>query len=749
MSLIQQIYATHCTFGTSAIERREGEMAARVLGYSARSSSWPQAELRKHFRTFERYLSYSLPSDTPAELKLELDAHAAPRRLLFLPSLNGFQMLGQIAYRTWDTTGKRPGSYFGHLLIEPREKNDAAWDVLECLRLWRAPGWQIEDSSAYTYDLPTLESLRGLWKPPEASGGELAFEPLVNDEVLRRFLTDDDLSDLDAPPLGILPDRWRTIPAAVRREWFVQALRGYLEVAPKQRENVLLVVEPDVAVLFFYGIARLLPDGELRQAVSFSTFEPAPERLNTVLGATHFHDSLGDVKPDRYLRGFVLNTFLDGKASTIRQPHPYAEMIVERLVEQGWEGVEQTFAAFHAGQGRTIQDLAELVRAREIGQQVLDPTIALPSSDWEKSDFTRRYVCKQLTTALATSVGGVVKEALLKELLRAPDDRALLILRLLSGTPHAAACRESLDYLTQRLPEDKYLAFVECAEAPGERKTAALAYFIALHKRLPPGCEGLFEAALSSPRTSLEMQLRPLALPLLGVLNADVIRDLSDRASEEQKPALWACLTEAAKGHESKGHVVLRMARDMSDETLSLAVERLGEGIGKLTPETRREIGLRYVQTLNSLHRSPPDFTLRLDRLRRVQRLIGDLEESRGESGNLGPSWSPIDRLNAWLRVPEIVKQAQQDASGKSLMRGGRRGEAQGDLQYRVGKQLAETLSRALPHRTLGEGMNTHEKAMAMFQVLQHLHATELVSIDWRNRAAYYLEYQHWHDSVG
>ena len=31
MGETQQLYCTHCTYGTSAIERREGEMADRVL----------------------------------------------------------------------------------------------------------------------------------------------------------------------------------------------------------------------------------------------------------------------------------------------------------------------------------------------------------------------------------------------------------------------------------------------------------------------------------------------------------------------------------------------------------------------------------------------------------------------------------------------------------------------------------------------------------------------------------------------
>ena len=40
----------------------------------------------------------------------------------------------------------------------------------------------------------------------------------------------------------------------------------------------------------FYGLLRLLPDGPLRDGVSFSTFEPNPDAICTTLSATVFHD---------------------------------------------------------------------------------------------------------------------------------------------------------------------------------------------------------------------------------------------------------------------------------------------------------------------------------------------------------------------------------------------------------------------------------------------------------------------------
>src|SRR5258708_3124195 len=120
MSGIEQIYGTHCTYASSAIERRDGDMADRVVGYSARASSLPQDVLRREFRTFERYLYYYLPTDSPPERKLDLPPQTAPRRLLFNPSASGWQILTQVCYRQWDVVHQRPGSYFSHVLTAKR-----------------------------------------------------------------------------------------------------------------------------------------------------------------------------------------------------------------------------------------------------------------------------------------------------------------------------------------------------------------------------------------------------------------------------------------------------------------------------------------------------------------------------------------------------------------------------------------------------------------------------------------------------
>lgn len=750
MSAMQQIYATHCTFGTSAIERREGEMAERVLGYSARSSSFSPADLRKHFRTFERYLSYNLWSDAPAELRTTLVAATAPKRLVFMPSVSGFQMLGHVAYRTWDTTGKRAGSYFAHLVVAERGKDEAPWSILDCLRLWNAPGWHVEDSPTFSYDLPPLNSLAGLWAAPPERAYEDAFEPVIGDVFLLRFLTEDNLAD--GPGATFLPSRWLAMPASRRLEMFRQALRGYLHVAGQGRDNAVLVAEPEVAALFFYGIARLLPDGELRQSISFSTFEGNIDRPATQLIGTHFHDPFKtDLRPDRYQRGFALNTYLEGKATELRNPHPYAEMILERLATDGWRGVDAVFDAFQAGLGRTVADLGELVRAGELAERFLDPVAKPDIAALDRNDFARRYVGKSLSATLA----GPAVETVLRPLVDTPDQRAIVLLKLLAGGPHAAACDSSLRFLREHLPESQLPRFLELSEIPLESKTRTLVRFVDQERRLPAGLEDLFDIAMNAarviPRNVRDQQLAALSAPLLRDLRSDTVRNLADNLPAAMHTAFFVELAAAVGPADDKQKWLRRMVikgGNMSDESLSLAIERLSDRLDLLMPETRKEIGYRFIQVLNSIQRSPAEFVLRLGQLRRVKRLIETMEDFQRDAGDLGPSWLPIDRLNAWERVPEVIKQARLKSQEKKTGWAALRGEGANDLQYRVGEQMAKALSHALPHNELRSEVSSQDKAVMMHNIIVALGGGDLLAPDWKTRAAYYLEYNHWYDTA-
>ena len=83
-SKIDQVYGTHCTYGTSALERRVGDGADDVFGYNIRAGSLEGSELRTHFLAISRYLYYKLPSDGSDDLVLRLDPRHGAAEILLL-----------------------------------------------------------------------------------------------------------------------------------------------------------------------------------------------------------------------------------------------------------------------------------------------------------------------------------------------------------------------------------------------------------------------------------------------------------------------------------------------------------------------------------------------------------------------------------------------------------------------------------------------------------------------------------------
>jgi hypothetical protein len=362
-----RLYCTHCTFGESALEEATGEAAAKVLGYSVRASSLDlddRAELRKVFRSIERLLSYELPRDTPATATETLDATTAPRRMLFIPLMGDYQVVGQVCYRAHDTAG-RPGSYFADILVypvaeghAPSAAQPARLTACDCLQLWSA-----DHNGRISADRNWWCDSKEMFEAREAAGDARPFAPgtdcddvaaairhgvapIVSDRALQGFLNDEsDEQFADDDPAALIPHRWRQIDVGLRRQLFARLLQATMSaLRPKARETVVLAAEPGIAALLFYGVCRALPTS-LQQpskdsgGISFSTYEPSPERPVTMLVATTLHNrdaSAADLPAELYQRGFACNTFrrLDkndfhyGRTTEIGG---YATWVVERL----------------------------------------------------------------------------------------------------------------------------------------------------------------------------------------------------------------------------------------------------------------------------------------------------------------------------------------------------------------------------------------------------------------------------------
>ena len=156
-----------------------------------------------------------------------------------------------------------------------------------------------------------------------------------------------------------------------RCRWFREALSRTWRAAPADpRQPVWLVVEPAVAALWAYGVARLLPEGPLRNEVGFSTFETDPERAKSPLVATWFHDPQAVAAQPRGRAAPGVGGQHARKSRTPEKPRPvrkYAAAILRELIERGCEAVDRDLAALasaHVARPPQLESLAAAGRNR-------------------------------------------------------------------------------------------------------------------------------------------------------------------------------------------------------------------------------------------------------------------------------------------------------------------------------------------------------------------------------------------------
>lgn len=666
MNAIHQIYCTHCTHGSSALERREGSLADRMLGYSARAGSMDVPDLRRAYRQIERYVYYYLPRDTPAEDKLRLAASTAPRRLIYLPSTGGLQLTGQVCYRPTDTEG-RPGSYFAHVLF--RQEKDALprWSSLECLKLWQAPGWVEEDSREIPFRLPPLGSLA------ELLGGQ---RPAIDDNVFLSFLTAPAGGPLD-DPRGVIPHRWRQMEPRQRSEWFAEAFRALLELDLARRESLLAIAEPGAAAVLFYGIARLLPNGAMRENLGFSTFEPNPDRVSTALAATWFHDpERTEMHPDaRRWRGAVLNTCVPRRAEGRRPASPHAQDILRCLLEGGWSQVDQRLGSLESLGVRRAEDLNSLAEVERTALVLLDPQAALPHDHWRRSTVATEYLRKAVGRRLAAWDDPAELESLLGPLVGRPAH--LLILELIGAEPACAGARRAADYLLRRLPGERIGELLKLPGIPGDRKVEALARYAAAHAALPPGCEWLWTEGVAPARPAGDAG--PLLPRLLARLATAELLALYRGAGKQHAGAFLAALGEASALDHSKRADLTEIVQAMDDQALLSLLPTCGDAWFQDYPDNEPALGRRLQEILYALPDRPAQFSQRLDLVLAGRHLLPD-----DSAQEIAAAWSDCRQA-----ILDLGRLAQQRSG---LLRRRPKRELE-----QAARRLAESAARAMP----------------------------------------------------
>ncbi|NQT37241.1 MAG: hypothetical protein HQ581_07115, partial [Planctomycetes bacterium] len=545
----------------------------------------------------------------------------------------------RICYRQTDTTGQRYGSYFAHVLT--RELHDGGnprphWNGMDALQLWDAPHWVEEDvpPSGDSYRLPRITDLAS-WRGKE--------KPAIDDEVLQGFFT----APAGGPfhdPGNVIPSRWRALKPEQRTEAFASALRGFLASDPAPGKPLVLVIEPSMAALWFYGMLRLLPEGPLREAISFSTYEPDPTRCSTSLAATCFHEpAAGDLREEAYRGpGFVLNTFNNRQSADVGTNSQYAELILRALgacCRQGasqdsatatwWRGVDRVLRRLGPAGSTSREALENLAALENQAARMFDAAgVAPEKSSWKHRAF-RDAVVRQLKSRGPLG-------ATLRRVVGTPVHVPLVEL-LGSRTDHETAVN-AVGYLVASLPDGQIAAML-ARDVPDNCKVQILVQYVRKSSEgqnvpsLPPGCEDFWSSQLA-PRVLAQLAADEEAL-LKRFCNA-ARRKLSEPISVGMQ------LIRAARSMRADDSARNRLEEEVRDEDLLQLHGEHGANLFEQPSLAQSALGELLKRMLDSLPSFPGEFDRRFA-------LLKDAKDHL-------PSEQDQDTLQHWKECQDAIR---------------------------------------------------------------------------------------------
>lgn len=659
---IHQVYCTHCTHGSSALERGQGELASRMLGYSVRAGSLEGDPMRKFYKRLEDTLYYHLPRDVRGEEKLHLSAQTAPRRFFFVPATDGLQVLGLVCYRATDCEG-RPESYFAHLLFEEVNDQTPRWSALDCLKLWDAPGWMTEDSPSFSYVLPTLESL------DEMLAGQ---EPVLSDRMVLSFLRTEANSPLHDPS-NLLPRRWHTMDPQQRTSLLTDVLAAAVASGGPQKESLWLAAEPSAAAFFFYSIARLVP-APVRQTLGFSTFETDVQRAKAPMMATWFAQPDAHGTQPEALQGHAhgVNTLLPSNPQQRSSKAQFAPAVIQRMVQRGWEETDRFLANMEAVGANRPEHLDILATVDRMAAALIQRG-AVPADSWRTSKMVSDYFRQTVARGLAH----ITNPTGLRPLLGTTAH--LLLIELLAGRATGGS-KLAVDYLFENMPPEKFAEMFKIAGVETESKTRVLSGYLAEKGDLPPGCDSLWdEWAPAKKWTRKALAQVVCEMPGEGILK------FFTKLPEKRIPQFLLGLGELCK-LKAVSLDVLKPLVETADDTVFLRIhQNYGAGFFFEYPSEDPTLGLRLQNILLTL----PDHIAEVKE--RVQLLIDasevlPTEDDRADADAWAICLRSVSEVGRFQDVESTMNRQQRMTLLMSACREMSRGLDQGMTRYAYGE---------------------------------------------------------------
>jgi len=546
METIHRLYCTH-----TSDER-----------FGVRASTLDDAQTRQLYESLRQYLHYDLPEDTPDEAREMLTAQTAPKRL-FLVKADRWVVAGQVCYRQYDSVG-RPGCYFADILVQNTREvsiqgawdGGQSWDPADVLTLWGAPGWQEEDTDQ---EPQALQKLEDLWQNRQ---------PIAPLDLFHRLLTNQPLPGGEVGLSGAIPKNLSTNgfpaprvnpgwPGLERSEtsgsntftspkwlerlqgemaWYNLFLRSFSALVRSLKDHKPLVIigEPELAVLLFLGMLKLLPPEKLRREMTFSTFETKPAHLDFRLVATNpYNPEQSQLLEQRFLPvAEVVDTFAPDVFQTPGHHEivDYARLMTDVLVREGYSGVERCWDAI-AREEVPVETATDLERVAEIEQTAKhilsgEPQVSLPATNDPFHGYLCRHLCHKLADIkkegnfrqeIAPVVGQLYNYCLLLELVycRWADYRESL--------------QKPIYTLIDQVNSWDMLAALLQARIVDDWKQRAVAVFIT-KARMPQQLDPLVNS-LSPPTGNISI---PLLARALRMANRDVRRRFAQWVKDKE-----------------------------------------------------------------------------------------------------------------------------------------------------------------------------------------------------------------------
>ncbi|MDO4557895.1 MAG: hypothetical protein Q4C47_02910, partial [Planctomycetia bacterium] len=587
------------------------------------------------------------------------------------------------------------------------EMEELEWDPAVALRLLRAHNWMDADQALTSYT-----SLPGFL------GSET---PAIADDVFRNFLICDGEDPLFDDPGDIIPDRWRGMDPQIRRQFFEVILTRFLRVYTEQTvangsqpepPTIGVVVEPAIAALFFYGVVRLIPEGPIRQSISFSTMEPTTIRLAATTSGdgicrmlafwsrdtTELRKTLAErIRNMKNRETFSIVDTLAAKPPVAGKPSVYVESQVRRLCEQGWAALLPRISGIEPMKPTTLSQLETAMLVERAVSSLLNRGL-FPGDQWRRSPQAMGRFRKELLRRLENSP----EPALAFRTIDGGPSH-LLTLELIVAKEYPEGIRPFVEYLVERVPPDRMLQLFRRSSVSNDDKIRMLVRHIHDHEgTLPPGFEFLWEDWC---RFATDRQPTPTALIMARVLRKlepeDVGR-LMKACPHGRLMGFGESVMALYRQNRLRRHSVAAMWMAMDESTFARVLRQKGCDFIRTYPKEEHGFGRRLEKLILTLPQYPEEFSERLQWLQAGQHYLGEDYQTAVES------WSLFASL-----VQKVSRLQKPDAAPNQ--------EARIRMLVSATHELARCADQAMDFPEINEDFAWTDKRDVMFRLASGL----------------------------